>query len=129
MPPVHVMQTLATSSTGHETIAPRKDTTRSTVHLVQMFRVGARPDDPDDEVRGAEHERDDDQLTDTDSVAEHPSQRVEHGTPHPAYTLDYVNDHSFTGDGFDNIWQLKSGSYVCVNSVRVIAMARSRPDR
>ena len=66
-------------------------------------------------------------CTDTDSIAEHSSQRVEHGTPIRPRPLDYVNDHSSLSDGFDNYLSVEVGRYVCTNSVMVIAMARSRP--
>lgn len=89
------MQTPANSSTGHDTIDPRKETTASTLgmccrcHVLQVFGVGARPDEPDEQVRGTDHEPDDDQLADGNPVADDPPQPSNHGNhddPQPKQT-------------------------------------------
>ena len=55
---------------GEEQHRPRHDRPQvrhhegGTGHALQMLGVGARPDDTDDQVRGAKNQRTDDQLTD-----------------------------------------------------------------
>lgn len=103
------MQTPANSSTGHDTIDPRKDTTASTLgkcyrcHVLQVFGVGARPDESDEQVRGTDHEADDDQLADGNPVADDPPQPSNHGNhddPQPEQTpTQYVNDNSYPREG------------------------------
>ena len=56
-----------------------------------MRRVQARPNHPDDQVRSANHYRDDDQLTYRHLEPQPPSQRVEHATMLMA--ILYVRDY------------------------------------
>ncbi len=61
-------------------------------------RVGARPNGTDDQVRRAEYQRDDDQLTDR-----HPKPRAAQGAEHSPY----VNGDSYEGEHFLSIFQSK----------------------
>src|SRR5687767_286104 len=89
--------------------------------MVQMVGVHARPDGTDDQIRGANNQRGDGQLTYRHLEPQQPSQRAEHSTMLMAILAEA--GHIFL------IFPVEVDSYVCNGSVMVLAMARTRPTR
>ena len=82
-----------------------------------MLGVGARPGGTDDQVRGAEYQRDDEQLTDRHPIAQELSQGAKHS--------HYVNVDSYEFEHFLSIFQSKWAPMCAADPISCLAMART----